>query len=168
MRNYIKSKLFVLVLFSLAAIFFAPSPLIASDTITITETEHKNIITQYIKDIRILQNQIFSLSESIIGTSPEDSTNIKSKINFIYSQIESLDRNISNHLNAMPKLSSQRRDTLITFDALHFLENSLYQLNQLIKGNNSVQKARLLEDFYFYRTSTADTLNRLEDIISRE
>lgn len=166
MKNYIKSKLFVFFLLSITTVCLTSPSLMASNTVT--TAEHQKIMTQYIKDLRTLQNQIFSLFESVVNAPPQGSTNLESKVNFIYSQVENLEKSISTYLNSVPRLSAQRRDVLIAFDALNFLENSLYQLTQFIKETNSVERILLLEDFYFLRTSTTETLNRLENIISRE
>ncbi|WP_069999638.1 hypothetical protein [Cellulosilyticum sp. I15G10I2] len=166
MRNAIKSKLSLLLLLSIMIYCFIYPPLFSSNTVT--PAEHKNIITQYIASIRILHNQVFSLFENAISVPPEDSTLLESKITFIYRQIEQLDRNISSYLDTLPRLSTERRDTLITMDALHFLENSLYQLTEFIRATDSATRTQLLGDFYFLRTATADALNRVENIILRE
>lgn len=164
MSIYIKTKSFLLLLVLVTAVFFVSPPLSASSTVT----EHERIITQYINDIRTIQNQVFSLLESIISSPPQDSLNLNVRINFINRQLEALDRNIWDYLNTLPRLSTERRDTLIAFDALHFLENSFYQLTEYIKETDSTKGNLLLEDFYFLRTSTTNTLNRLENIISRQ
>jgi hypothetical protein len=163
MKNTIKLKLLPLLLVS--NILFICPPLIASNTVSMSE--HQKIITRYIEDIKTLQNQVFSLFENAVSVPSQDSPALDSKVNFIYSQLESLDKNITVYLENAPRLSTRRRDTLITLDALHFLENSLYQLIQLINEADPVKRTQLLEDFYFLRTSTTQTLNRLENIISR-
>lgn len=166
LKNYLKTKLFVFFLLSITTAFCIVPSIIASSSVPLNE--HKKIITQYIQDIRILQNQVFSLFESLVSAPPQDPSNLDSKANFIYSQIQYVDRNITNYLNTVPRLSSERRDTLIALDALHFLENSFYQLTALIKETDSTKRTQSLEDFYFLRTSTTNTLNSLESIISRE
>lgn len=162
MKNYFRLKLFTFFLLSISTILLLNSPLISASDVPMPE--HKQIITQYIKDIRTLQEQILSLLEK--ADTPPSSLN--AQINFIYNNIEDVEKSILNYVTEVPKLSPQRQDLLLSLVALNATENSLYQLTQFINETSLVEKTLLLEDFYFLRTSANDTLNRLENIISRQ
>jgi hypothetical protein len=164
-NNYVYKKRILFLLLSFLTTTFYPSQLTVLAT---TQTPHARTITQYIQDVRRLNNQVFSLTEQVVNPPAEDLASTNARISFIYNQLQVLDRNIANYLYTLPKLSTERRDTLILLDALHYLENSLYQLTEFINEENSDTKMLLLEDFYFLRASTTNTLGRLEDIISRE
>lgn len=163
MKNYTLSKLFIFFLLSVAAVFFAFSKSMASNTNPMSE--HKNTITQFIADIRSIQDQIFSLLEVIPSTPAKGNANLDSEISAIYSKIEDIEKKILNYVRALPKLSSQRRDILLTLIALNSVENSLFQLTQFIKTTNPVERTLLLEDFYFLRNKTTEALNKIEDSI---
>lgn len=166
MKKYTQSQLLIFFLLLLATFFVASPPLMASPTPNLSE--HQQEITQYIQDIRDLQDQIFSLLEKVSTMPIENIGNLNAEIHFIYSNLETVEQKLLDYVKDIPKLSPQRRDVLLSLIALNSVENSLYQLIQFIKEPNSVERTLLLEDFYFLRTSAANTLYKLESIISRE
>ena len=166
MKKYTQSQLLIFFLLLLATLFVASPPLMASPTPNLSE--HQQEITQYIQDIRDLQDQIFSLLEMVSTAPIENIGNLNAEIHLIYSNLETVEQKLLDYVKDIPKLSPQRRDVLLSLIALNSVENSLYQLIQFIKEPNSVERTLLLEDFYFLRTSAANTLYKLESIISRE
>ncbi|WP_069999637.1 hypothetical protein [Cellulosilyticum sp. I15G10I2] len=166
MNHYVKIKLFIPLLLSISTLCLAISPLSASGNVAMIE--HKEILTQYIEDIRKLQDHIITLLEDVTGVPPVSNTDFTSELSLIYNEMEDVEKRILNYISSVPKLSYQRRDLLLSLVALNSVENSLYQLSQFIKETSGVEKALLLEDFYFLRTSASDTLYRLERIIERE
>ncbi|MDF2596092.1 MAG: hypothetical protein K0R69_2433 [Clostridia bacterium] len=130
--------------------------------------DHKEIMRQYIRDMRTLQDQVFYLSEIVLRDSAADTPTIANGITLINGSIEELNRSISNYLATVPSISSENRDILLAFNALNFAKNSLYQLSLLENTVSSVDRALLLEDFYLFRRAATETLTLLENLISRD
>jgi hypothetical protein len=166
MKSSIQSKGIFFLLLSIIAVFLAFTPLEASSDIA--ALEHKKLMAEYIADIRTLQDHILSLFENVASMPTKDSINLSSQINSFYKKIEDVEKKLLNYASKIPKLSPERRDLLLALVALNSVENSLYQLTQFIRETSQVERALLLEDFYFLRTSAIDTLNKLENIILRE
>lgn len=165
MKSLIQSKpiIWLLLVSFFISIYFS------SQAVTPTNpTAHKEIMRQYIRDMRTLQDQVFYLSEIVLRDSAADTPTIANGIALINSSIEELNRSISNYLATVPSISSENRDILLAFNALNFAKNSLYQLSLLENTVSSVDRALLLEDFYLFRRAATETLTLLENLISRD
>lgn len=164
MKNYIKLRLFILLVLSVTIMSMA-IPLSASNTIS--DANHKETIQQYISDIRRIQDQIFYLSQIILRGSPEDTPAISNGINLANHRIQELHKAISSYLEITPTISAQNRDALFASISLSLSKNALYQLNVLVNTHNYVDKSLLLEDFYLFKKVSTETLEELEELISR-
>ncbi len=168
MKSSIKSKPFILLILFTTIMFIAISTNASNISNSVSNAEHNQIIQQYIDKIKNLQEQIFYLNEYNLESSPENKAILSTRIPIINNEIEELRREISNYIEVIPTLSTQNRDIALVFNALTFVKNSLYQLSILSNATSAVDKNVLLEDFYLAIRSATDTLNTLEDLMTRE
>ncbi|MDF2879205.1 MAG: hypothetical protein K0S30_2301 [Clostridia bacterium] len=165
MKYFTKSKSAIwLLLIS----FFISAPFSSNASIPANAVSHEDLMRQYIRDIRTLQDQVFYLSEIVLRDSAADTPTITNGISLINIRIDELTKSISDYLTIVPSISSENRDVLLVFNALNFIKNSLYQLSLLENTASSVDRALLLEDFYLFRRVGTETLTLLENLIARE
>ena len=162
MRKYDKQKFFItLLLFT--AISFIPSTLNASNP---NNTSHKQIIQKFINDIKVLQNQVFTLAQSGLELSPQDKVDFKNKVKIVNSNIASLDKQIVDYLSDVPSISAQNSDALLVQNALNLVKNSLYQVDLLSNATSNVERLVILQEFFRLRVNAAETLTGVQNIIS--
>ncbi len=160
MKQHTLSKFYIIFILSITIIFTA-FPLNAS--VTVSNLRHEAIIKQQISGIRVIQNHVFSLSQSIICYLPQDRSGIEKEINFINGRIETLGKEITAYLRTTPSISLENRDALLACVSLNFIKNALYQLSILSGQSSNVDRNILLEDFYLYKRFSVETLDALED-----
>ena len=168
MKSSIKSKSLVLLILSTTIMFIAISANASSISNNVSNAEHKQTIQQYINRIKTLQNQILYLNEYNLENSSANKTDLSNRITLVNNEIEELRKEISSYIDAVPSISYQNRDVALAFSALTFIKNSLYQLTLLSEATSAVDRNLLLEDFYLLNRSATDTLNILENLITRE
>ena len=162
MKIYIKRKFFTTLFLYLSTILIATS-LSAS---TASNASHNYTIQTFINNIRLLQDQVFSLAEFALENPSEDKTRLTNSIRAVNSNIESLNREILDYLNTLPSISSQNSDVLLAQNALNLVKNSLYQINLLVNTTSGVERLLLLQEFFRLRVNAAETLVGLQNAIS--
>ena len=167
-KKYFKLKPFILFILSISMLFMCPSIKATNTTNTVSDATHKQTIQQYVDRIKTLQNQIFFLNEYNLQESPKNKSLQSTNLTLANNEIENLREDITNYLDTIPSISSQNRDVALAFNSLTFLKNAVYQLILLQDATTTVEKNQLLQDFYVFNRLSNDTINVLDDIISRE
>lgn len=162
MRNYVKQNFFITLLLS-TVIIFSAFPLRASST---NNSYHRQTIQRFVDDIKVLQNQVFTLAELSFENSPENQLNIKNQIKIVNLSIESLDKQILEYLSTLPSISYQNSNTLLVQNALNLVKNSLYQIDLLTTATSNLDRLLILQEFFRLRVNATETLTGLENIIS--
>lgn len=164
MKNIIKSKSLISVILSISIIFIA-FPLSGS-SLTNNAT-HKKTITQFIDDVRTIQNQVFYLAQFALENPPRDRRELVNNIKLVNDRIVEVDKNIQDYLKTVPNISFQNRDALLLMNALNFTKNALYELELLSDTTSNVDRVLILEEFFRFRQAAIDILNSVENVILR-
>jgi len=176
MDNITKIKAFISTIL-LAGITFTYPPLCAADispdlqvtqspTATSSLAEHKQIISQFIDEIRNIQNRTYQLIQVALDNPIKDITNFKRNINTINSDAAELRRNVLNYQTTLIDTSFQYRDVLLLLNALNYTKNTLFELELLSVITSNVERTRIFENLFQSRAEGVNALNILENLIS--
>jgi len=168
MQNINKFKLLVSIILSIV-IMFTSIPLGAASTsdIIISNAEHKQIIEQFLSEIKAIQSQVADIAQSALKSPAQGAANLEGRINLINSNIERLNKIIQDYLATVPGVSDRNRHVLLTFNILNLIKSSLYPLSLLIRTTNDVERLALLDEYFRSRVVALDTLQILEELLEK-
>lgn len=168
MKNIDKAKP-VLSIFLSIIIILASIPLSAADPqgIVISNTEHKQIIEQFLSEITAIQGQVFDIAQAALTTNVQVDGRLAVRINLINTNIEGLNKRIQDYLASIPEVSERNRHVLLTFNVLNLVKSSLYTLSLLIRSTNDAERLVLLDEYFNTRVTALDTLQILEEILQK-
>lgn len=176
MDNITKIKAFISTIL-LTGITFTYTQLCATDispdlqvtpspTITSSLAEHKQIISQFIDEVRNIQNRTYQLIQVALDSPIKDITSFKRNINTINTDAANLRRNVLNYQTTLLDTSFQYRDVLLLLNALNYTKNALFELELLSVRTSNVERTRIFENLFQSRTEGINALNILENLIS--
>ncbi len=131
-----------------------------------TLTEHKQIIDQFIDQLRTIQNRTYLLVQLALDNPIQNVSAFKTNLNLVNSDAAILRRNVLDYQTTILPTSFQYRDVLLLLNALNHTKNALFELELLSAATSNVERARLLENLFRSRAEGIETLNMLENLIS--
>lgn len=171
MNNITKPKSLVSIIL-LIAILFAYCSLNATTStpsapVLPSLAEHKQTIYQFLNDLKSIQNRTFQLSQLVVDNHPEDMPDFSKNITSVNYDLDSLRKKILDYLSILPTMSVENRDILLLLAAVNHSKNALFDLNSLSQTTNKVEKIILFEKFFNNRIDSNNSINALENIISK-
>ncbi len=164
MKSIPKSKptLFAILILSVILSFSLASASVINPP---TISEHRQIMFQYISELRLIENRIFQLAQLSIECPARPLTDLSNNIQSIDRAISNLRRRISEYTDVISSISPQNRDVLLLTNALNYNRNALYQLSAVAQTTNNLERLIFLGDFFRARISSYETLNALDTIL---
>ncbi len=169
MNNKFRSKSLVSIILLIITLStpLQASPSALNEPVPPTAAEHQKIITQFISEIRAIQNQVFDIAQFALSGQLSPLQTITPNIQVIDNNIERLNRRIQDYLQTIPRLGIQNRDVLLISNALNLIKNGLYTLNLLTSATTDIQRVTLLDEFFRSRIAAKDTLNTVEELLTQ-
>ncbi len=168
MNNLKQPKRYISILLSLV-ILLTTGPLHAVSPPALyqmpTEAEHRQIITQFISEINLIQNQVLDISQLALNNPPLFEERLKSNIGLINNSINRLNNRIIEYLELVPKTGLNNVHVLLVANSLNLVKNELYWLEALTYVRDNVQRIALLNEYFRSRIAAIDTLNTLQNIL---
>jgi hypothetical protein len=147
-------------------IIFSYLPLKAISDVPVSDTEHKRIMTQFISELKSIQNRILGASQLALDEPPEN-ISLTRDINLINNDISKLRQRVIEYNSDIPSTDLRNKDALFLRNAINDSQISLYQLSEISQTTTNLEKILLLEDFFEYKKSGEQTLVNLENMITR-
>lgn len=163
--NPIKSLVSIILLIT---IIFANIPLCAvnSTDIIISDSQHKQIIEQFLAEIKNIQNQVTDIALLALKSPTSNNTQLQGRINLIENNIQRLNKTVQDYLATVPEVGERNRHVLLTFNVLNLVKGSLFILNLLVAVTTDAERFALLDEYFYTRITALDTLQILEEILS--
>lgn len=158
-----------LVLSLTLSVFIILNPLVANATSisalpNIPSAQHKRTIQDFISELNVLQNQIYTLSQSALKD--EATSNFNATIKNIDNGLDQLSMEVQNYLATVPSFSEENREILLLFNAFNFTKDGLYTLSLLNTVPSDIEKIQLLDRYFKSRLSAIDALELLNELLS--
>ncbi len=175
MNNKLKPKLLIPIILSIIlSTAFISAPVSADDPMIVsgatpvgpTPPEHLRKITEFISEIRHVQNQVFDVAQFALNPETTDPRSLAPNISLIAHSIERIRQRILEYSTTIPSVGNQNRDVLLLLNALNFNKNRLNTISLLTATSTSVERIGLLDEFFRSRIAAKDTLNTIEELIS--
>ncbi len=164
MKKQIKSK--KMLCFILATILILLGlPLSATTLPSNNNAAHEKMMLQYLDELKSLQNRTFYLSQIALDNPPIDKIALLSNISNINGELDALNKKVMSSLSAVPSISQENTELLLTLNAINLIKNSLYQLTKLSDTTANVDRILLLEEFFRLRIDAEETLDALTSAI---
>jgi hypothetical protein len=132
-----------------------------------TPPEHKIAVTQFITEIRFIQNQVYSTAQFALNNTSINSTTLRGTITLISNNIKTIRNRITEYSDTIPSVGNRNRDVLLLLNTLNFINNSLNTLYQLSIVQSDIERISLLDEFFRFRIHTKDTLATIEYLLSK-
>ncbi|WP_069999657.1 hypothetical protein [Cellulosilyticum sp. I15G10I2] len=168
MENKNLLKLLVSIMLS-TVIIFANIPLYATNgnDIIISDAKHKQTIEEFLGEIKNIEGQVTDIALLALKSSSTQDGQLQSRINLIENNIQRLNKIVQDYLKTVPEVGERNRHVLLTFNALNLIKGSLYILNLLVNITDDIESFELLEEYFYSRATALDTLEILEEILSK-
>lgn len=150
---------------SLYATTLSIVPVTAPSSVSPPLNEHKQIINEYIDELKIIQDRTFQLLQLVLDTPLKDPTNFNKNLNLINNDAATLRAKVLNYQKTVPADTTEFRDILLILNALNYSKNALFQLESLAKTTSNVEKSILLEEFFKSRIDSINALNIIRNLI---
>lgn len=133
----------------------------------ISDAQHKQIIRQFLGEIKEIQRQTTDVSLLALTPSSLSNGQLQSRINLIENNIQGLNKRVQDYLSTVPEVGERNRHVLLTFNVLNLVKGGLYLLNLLVNTTTDAERFAILEEYFYSRATALETLEILEDILSR-
>ncbi|MDF2878491.1 MAG: hypothetical protein K0S30_1587 [Clostridia bacterium] len=164
-KTFITTILLTSLIFSTSSLC-ASAPLITLQATQPTLIEHRQIVSQFIDQLKIIQTRTYGLIQLALESPIKDIASFKTGINSVNNTTAVLRRDILNYQSTLLDSSFQYRDVLLLLNALNYTKNALFELELLSVTTNNVERTELIQNLFQSRTEGINTLNILEDLIS--
>ena len=165
MSTTLKPKSLLLIILFIS-ILFSYSPLKATEISPISNTEHKKTMTQFISELKVIQDRIFKVAQVALDEPPENVA-ITRDINLINSDISRLRQQVIAYNSDIPAPDLKNKDVLFLRNAINDSQISLYQLDEISQTTTNLEKVLILQDFFEYKKSGEQTVINLENLMAR-
>ena len=164
MKNFIKCRLLVPIILSIA-IIFTSVPL--SATVGTGSPNHESVIKGFINEINQIQSEVFDIFQLALSDQPSFTERLAANIELIDNSIVSLNRRMTEYLETVSPISSENRDVLLVINALNLVKNGLYSLNILSTTTDEIQRINLIDEYFNTRGAVNNTLETVENLLSQ-
>ncbi|MDF2614537.1 MAG: hypothetical protein K0S71_2323 [Clostridia bacterium] len=124
--------------------------------------EHKEIIYEFISEIKNAQDQSITIAQSASKGSANSNNELQLQIYAIGNDLLALNERIEDYADSVQGLSEQDRQVRLTFNFLNLVRSNLYTLSSLARAATDVQRIQLLDEFFRTRINAFNILTILE------
>lgn len=168
MNSINKFKVFISILLSIILMFSSVVPSVAAPvTLAPSPAEHKQIINQFINEIKDAQNRSLSAAQSALEGSSDDNNALQIQIDLISSDLQAINDRLEDYADIVQGLNAEDRQVRLTFNFLNLVRSNLYTLGLLTQARTDIERIQLLDEFFRTRIDAADTLTILENLLQK-
>lgn len=167
MKKINRLKPFICTILSIAILFTSMPVMATVKTPIISDAEHKEIIQDFLTEIKSLQQQAYSIAQATVTSPAENTKQLEARINLVNADTDRLIKKIQEYYSIVPDLSDRNRHVLLTFNTINLVETSLYTLSLLIRATTDLERIELLDQFFSDRIGSLNTLKTLEEILAK-
>lgn len=137
---------------------------VATHASDIPAVSHEELVTGYINELGLIENEIFALAELVNSNQFKSTFNRGSE--FLNNKLDTLLNSMSTYDASLPSKSSERRDIALLLSAANLMRASLLELGQISDNPSDIEITLVLENYFKYRGAAKNSLDAVRGLLS--